>query len=332
MFQNDDYTIRRPEDFDYDAAIAEAEEQVRRKKYLASRLAHFRNELTRLTRLEESRREELAMENADVERLRRVSPAVILYTLTGQKAAMLEREQAEALAAAARYETVKNQLDYAEGEVQNIQSELRRLGNCERKLEALMEEKKQRRMAQDAAFSQKTAELERTVREIDLTIAEIDQAIDKGERVRGIIRGICNQLGKAYNLTAVDVVFNRHAAGFLLDAEKHEHLDTAQAMLEKLGQYLQDFAAELEDVELDERDLPDAVNVGDGTRTLDLFFDNIFTDFAVRRRIAGSKEEMEALWERIEPIMEGLAAVKAARVEERTEAERALREFILTYE
>ena len=50
----------------------------------------------------------------------------------------------EALAAAARYETVKNDLEYAESRVQTLSLELRKLGNCERKLDEMVEEKKQK--------------------------------------------------------------------------------------------------------------------------------------------------------------------------------------------
>ena len=49
---NDDYTVRRPANFDYNAAIAELEEQVRRKKHVTSQLTHFKAEVDRLSRLE----------------------------------------------------------------------------------------------------------------------------------------------------------------------------------------------------------------------------------------------------------------------------------------
>jgi hypothetical protein len=325
---NDDYTIRRPADFDYNAAIADLEEKVRRKKHVTSQLAHFKAEVSRLSRLEESRRNELALENADVVRLRRISPALILYTLTGKKAEMLAKEEAEALAAAARYETVKQDLEYAESRVQTLSSELRKLGNCERKLEEMVEEKKQKMLEADTAFAEEVARLERAVKAVDREIREVDEALDKGSRVRGIIRSICNQLDKAEELSRVYTPFVRYPGSYLLAAEKHEHLDTAQAMLETLGQYMQDFAAELEDVELDEQDIPDHIVVGEGTRALDLFFDNIFADFAVRRRIEGSIAEMERLLEQVEPVLEGLMEVKAAKVAKREAAEHELKQFI----
>lgn len=324
---DDDYTVRRPADFDYHAAIAELEEKVSRKRHATTQLAHFKSEVTRLTQAEERRRLELASENADVAKLQRVSPAVILYTLMGKKGDKLAKEEAEALAAAARYETVKGELDYAESRVRELNTELRRLGNCDRRLDELLEEKRQKRMAEDSEFTEKIHERERAVKAIERELREIDQALEKGSRVRGIIRSIGRQLEEAHELSVWDTGFHRYG-GYMLDVEKHEHLDNAQSMLRTLGKYLQDFVAELDDVVLDERDIPTAVNVGEGLRALDLVFDNIFTDFAVRNRIEGSLREMDALLDRIEPVLESLMTLKTAKETERAVAEGELKKFI----
>lgn len=106
MYSDADYTVRRPADFDYSAAISDLEERVRRKKHLKSQLAHFEGEVPRLTNLTEARRFELAQETADVERMRKFSPAVLLYALTGQRETMLAREEAEALSAAALFAVI----------------------------------------------------------------------------------------------------------------------------------------------------------------------------------------------------------------------------------
>ena len=318
MYSDADYTVRRPADFDYNAAIAELEEQVRRKKHLKCQLAHFEAEITRLTDVTEARRIELAQETADVERLRRCSPALLLYVLTGRREKMLAREEAEALAAAAHYETAVTQLEYARTRVLEISTELRRLGNCERKLDEMVEEAKRCRMERDAAFSEQVAALERRLQEVDRAIAELDEAVDKGERVRGILRGIGNQLENAHDLSVTDTYFvARHIGGYARDKAKYEHLDTAQMLLDRLGQYMQEFAAELKDVDWSDVDLPDLPSVGDGTRVMDLYFDSIFADFAVRRRIEGSMQETDALMERISQILESLYTLKAARTEER---------------
>lgn len=325
---NDDYTIHRPADFDYNAAIAELEEKVSRKKHLTAQLAHFKAEVTRLTRIEELRRRELAAENADVAKLQKISPAFILYTITGKKADMMAKEEAEALAAAARYETIKSELDYVESRVRELTAELRPLGNCERKLDELLEEKRKKRMAEDHEFTEKIYELEREIKAVEREIQEIDQALDKGSRVRGIIRSIYDQLDQAHELSVWDSGFHRYTGSYMLDIEKHEHLDTAQAMLRTLGKYLQDFAAELDDVVLDERDIPSAVNMGEGIRALDLLFDNIFTDFAVRHRIENSQREMETLLDRIEPVLESLVALKTSKEQERAVVADQLKKLI----
>lgn len=325
-----DYTVRRPADFDYNAAIAELEEQVLRKKHVTAQLAHFKGELTRLTRLEESRRTELDLENEDVARLQRISPAVILYTITGQKADMLAKEEAEALAAAARYETVQKELAYAESRVSQLSAELRRLGNCERKLEDMIEEKKQKLLEQDTDFSQRTTELEQVAKVLRGELLEIEQALETGQRVQGMIRSISNQLEQAYDLSVTDMSLFRYRNtwGYVRDTEKHEHLDHAQSILDKLGQYMQEFASELGDVDWDMGDLPDPVSIRGGTRTLDLYFDNIFTDFAVRRHIVGSLEDMSSLADKIQPVVEALISLKAAKEAELREAEEAVRKWV----
>ena len=57
MRENDDYTVRRPADFDYSAAIAGLEEQVRRKGHLQTTLAHFEADVARLSLVADKRRE-----------------------------------------------------------------------------------------------------------------------------------------------------------------------------------------------------------------------------------------------------------------------------------
>ena len=319
---DDDYTVHRPADFDYNAAIAELEEKVNRKKYVTAQLAHFEAEAARLAQLEESRRRELAAENADVAKLQKISPAVILYTLTGKKADMLQKEEAEALAAAARYETVKNDLEYAESRVQTLSLELRKLGNCERRLDEMIEEKKQKMQLKDAASAEEIARLERAVKAIDREIKALDRTLDKGARVRGIARSICNQLQKAYDLGCY---VSRNVG---VTYKKQEYLENAQAMIASLQQSMQDFTAELEYAVLDEGDIPPSVGMGEGFFTLEFFFGNVFTDFSVRRRISGSMQEMENLLGKVEPVLEGLMSLKAAKEAKREEAENELKRFI----
>jgi DNA replication and repair protein RecF len=76
----------------------------------------------------------------------------------------------------------------------------------------------------------------------------MDQALEQGRRVVAIIRQIMNQLDQAYDLGVTDISLFRYRNtwSYLRDVEKHEHLDTAQALLDRLGQHLQDFAAELD--------------------------------------------------------------------------------------
>ena len=64
-----DYTPARPEGFDYDAALAELQEKIRRKKKAKNLLAHFTEEAARLNSIVEDRFKEYEAEQEEAEAL-----------------------------------------------------------------------------------------------------------------------------------------------------------------------------------------------------------------------------------------------------------------------
>ncbi len=64
---------------------------------------------------------------------------------------------------------------------------------------------------------------------------------------------------------------------------KYNHLDAASDLMSHLSAQLRDLRSELADIRMD---LGDSLNTyTSGTRALDYFFDNIFTDLSVRDRV-----------------------------------------------
>lgn len=63
-------------------------------------------------------------EQADVDRLDRVSLSSLLANLSGRKAERLEKEEAEALAARLRYQSAQQQLEEVRRELENCQARL----------------------------------------------------------------------------------------------------------------------------------------------------------------------------------------------------------------
>ena len=60
-----DYTPARPADFDYDAALSELREKIRRKKKAQNLLAHFSEDAAHLTGVMEDRKKEYEQEQAE---------------------------------------------------------------------------------------------------------------------------------------------------------------------------------------------------------------------------------------------------------------------------
>ena len=79
-----DYTPTRPADFDYDAALAELREKIRRKKKAQNLLAHFSEEATRLTSVMEDRKKEYEQEQEESDALQSATLTLLFYSLLGE--------------------------------------------------------------------------------------------------------------------------------------------------------------------------------------------------------------------------------------------------------
>ena len=89
---HDDYTVHRPADFDYDAALSELQEKIRRKKKAKNLLAHFTEEATRLTSIVEDRKKEYEQEQEEADSLQSATLTLLFYSLIGLKEAKLSKE------------------------------------------------------------------------------------------------------------------------------------------------------------------------------------------------------------------------------------------------
>ena len=82
---NKTYIPARPEGFDYDAALAELQEKIRRKDKVKKLIVHFSEESARLTSVMEDRKKEYDVEQEEADALREASLTLWLYALLGVK-------------------------------------------------------------------------------------------------------------------------------------------------------------------------------------------------------------------------------------------------------
>ena len=264
--------------------------------------------LKALTEQEEACKEALercptdqAREQGDVRRLKGLTLTALLASLSGKRAERLEQEEREAYAASLRYESAKRQLEEVRQDMAFRRGRIAENRDVGEQYERLLREK-------SAALGD--CEEIRRLEELTVRCRELQEAIFAGEAVNGRLRAVASALDEAAGWSTYDLL----GGGLLADAMKYSHLDTAEKEAQQLQSELRRYQAELADVTVD-----GGVNIPvDGFLTAaDVFFDNIFTDWAVRRHIADNEEQIRSAQERVEELQNRLRS-------ERAEAEREL--------
>ena len=100
---------------------------------------------------------------------------------------------------------------------------------------------------------------------------EIYEAIRAGEEALKALEDAAKALNSARNMGILDML----GGGFFISAAKHSRIETAQADLDRARHELHRFHRELQDFPIGEEL---QIEFDGMTRTLDLFFDNIFNN------------------------------------------------------
>lgn len=236
-------------------------------------------------------------EQEDVDRLERVSWSSIWASVRGSKEEDLDREKAEAWAARVKLQEAQRQLEEIRREIADRRS--RTDDSCEAVYQELLREKEAEYRQKDPAFAAKMADIER--RELDMATQrkELNEALYAGKRVLTQVHAALDKLSSAEGWSTWDLM----GGGLIADVMKYSSMDEAQQLMESVQSDLRRYQAELADV-------AQTANFNlqtDGvTWAMDIWFDNIFGDWAVRDRIVQSGRQLEDVEYRIRSMQEQL--------------------------
>ena len=332
-----DYTPTRPADFDYDAALAELREKIRRKKKAQNLLNHFSEDAARLTSVMEDRKKEYEQEQAESDDLQSATLTLLFYSLLGVKEDKLSKEESEALAAKAAYETAKAELDHVLNRQVELRAEIRSLGNCERYYEEMLAEKKAWLMAKEATVNAEVEALEAEKTAIIRDSKELKEAMESGQYALRVARSVMDALAKAEMLNFNDVVGDRRHRGAVasafreseVDYEKHSTLVRLDNSIQTLGKYLREFAAELKDVaDLPMEHLPET-RFSDGLLFLDRWVEGLFAEIVVSVKLDNVQKSMIPLMGKLTPIVKNLEREYAKREAACAEIDEKIRAVVL---
>ena len=236
-------------------------------------------------------------EQKDVDRLERLSWSSVWASVKGSKDEDLDREKAEAWAARVKLQEAQRQLEEIQREIADRRS--RADDDCEAVYQKLLREKEAEYRQTNPAFAAKMADIERRELELATQRKELNEALYAGKRVLTQIHAALDKLSSAEGWSTWDLM----GGGMLADIMKYSNMDEAQHLMESVQSDLRRYQAELADV-------AQTANFNlraDGfTWAMDIWFDNIFGDWAVRDRIVQSGRQLEDVEYRIRSMQDRL--------------------------
>lgn len=238
-------------------------------------------------------------EQEDVERLNRLSLAAVFYDLLGKKEEQLEKEHREAVAAAAKYQTAKAELENIQKERHQIRAELSILDGCEERYRQACDDRIAVLRSTDSEQGAKIIALEKEEAAVCAQLHELGEAVQAAKTAADVASQVRSELDSAESWGTWDLL----GGGIIADMVKHDHLDSAQSAINHLQSCLRNLKTELVDVHIH---VDMEVNTDDFLRFADWFFDGLFADWAMQDRIEEAQNQISAIADQIQTILNRL--------------------------
>ena len=297
----------------YDEEIRRLRSEIARAGQLKIRLESLYRQRKELSGREAELRSRRVEEQDDVDRLEGRSLARYFYTLLGSLDEKLDAERAGARAAAVEHDAVLAELEDVNAAVSEAEGELARLSGCEERYDKAVSAKAEYLKKSGSPLADRLRGIEKRAAYNERQTRETDEAIRAGEAACAAAERVVKSLSSASTWSTIDIFSD----SFLADVVKYGRIDDAQRAMEQLRIALRRFGTELADVggRLE-------TGMGDLLTFADIFFDNIFTDFAVSSRINRALYEAHEVEERVQRSLSSLHALRGRLETEAAELEK----------
>ncbi len=282
-------------------------------------------ELKALLPQQETLYEELLREELDVDRLERFSWASFYYNLLSRRDEQLTKEKLEAEAALSRYELMKEQTEHLQQHVDELSQKLASFAEVDTAYDALIQQKTGVLLAQSGLVHEQYKAHVDAVVKADKQLQEMEEAFKAGREAHRQVIELKKLIRNAQTLGAWDMA----SGSALVSVAKYQRLDSVREQSKWVGLSLKQFRSELADVH-------QSLDINwqfDNTlnRFIDIFFDNIFTDWSVQKRIGQVQDDANMLDVQVVSVLssvdkaltESLAQAKARNAELRAFLEAA---------
>lgn len=258
-------------------------------------------------------------EQADVDRLERLSWASIYYNLLNRHDEQLTKEQAEAQRARLDYDAINAEVEALTQQLAALQTRLATYADVESAYTQMMQDKKQAVQEQQDTAYQRLADALTTAEQ---QVTELTEARQAGRQAAHEVDALIRLIGDAHRLGNWDMF----TSSSLLSAMKYGKLDDVRDQSQRVGYSVNRFRSELADVH---QQLHGEWTFDDGlTRFVDIFFDNVFTDFSVQRRIEKAQTNAQQLQAQLGQALDAVTKQHEKAITDQTQRTHALRTYL----
>jgi hypothetical protein len=228
-------------------------------------------------------------EQADVDRLNRLSWASLYHDLLNQKVQQLSKEEAEAQQARLRYDAISATVNALQQQREQQEKRLPDFRDVDIVYEQLIEHKRKALLnSPDAIRAQYQQHLTELIHSNHYA-QELTEAKGAGSQALQEVMELRKLLDEARTWGTWDMLGGSAISSMV----KYRKLDEVRDQSQLVAHSLQQFRREYKDV--NQTFLPDWTFDDNLTRFVDIFFDNIFTDWSVQSRINEAREAAQAI-------------------------------------
>ncbi|MEG0475470.1 MAG: hypothetical protein RR548_07205 [Carnobacterium sp.] len=242
----------------------------------------------------EAAKETFVKESEDVEKLQAESLSTFLKRLVGSYDKNIDKEIQEQLAA-------KMELDLSSALLLESREQLGTIQTAINQTTARIKQLKELLYRQDTNFRKKISVEETKRTQLNQELNELDEALAAGEKVLDGIDFALDDLDSADSFSTWDMFTN---SSLLFDMMKYDKIDKAEAKMNRLEQLLENYTQELKDLSLDT--YLSYEKFSGMSKTFDIFFDNLFSDWDTKSKIGRNIDMLETLETAIEELQSKL--------------------------
>ncbi|HJB45515.1 MAG TPA: hypothetical protein H9713_02245 [Candidatus Mediterraneibacter surreyensis] len=282
----------------YDSELQRLQSEIMEKQRTDAKLSDLFLQQSDLEKRTDELEKIMRKEQDDVDRLNGRSLTAFFYRATGKMGEKLTKEEAEAYAAAVKYDAAKNELQAVNNDIEYCQRRLSDLQDCEQQYEKVLKEKTEQIKQSGVPEAGRIMQIENEIAFLENQQKEIQEAINAGNQAFYIAQKILEDLDSAKNWSTFDLM----GGGLIADMAKYDKLNKVQDQIQDLQNALRGFRTELADVT--ERISGNLyVEIGDFLHFADYFFDGLFTDWMVYDKINDSRNRTMQTSDQIQKLL-----------------------------